>query len=216
MPRIALVDDHQILRQGLRVLLERQPDFRVVGEAANGRDAVQLVRDLAPDMVIMDVAMPELNGVDATRQVIDANPTTKVLALSMHADKGIVQDILRAGAAGYLLKESAYEELVSAIRVILTGQIYMSQKITSLMMKDYMQHLDDRQARRSSLLSPREREIWQLLAEGHSNQDIADRLHLSVRTVETHRKNLLEKLGVTSVAELTKMAIREGLITLES
>ncbi|MHB9133628.1 MAG: response regulator [Armatimonadota bacterium] len=215
MLRIALVDDHQILRQGLRVLLERQPDFRVAGEAANGREAVQLVRELAPDMVIMDVAMPELNGVDATRQIMSAMPTTKVIALSMHADKGIVQDILRAGASGYLLKESAYEELVSAIRVTLTGQIYMSQKIMSLMMKDYVLRLDDRQVRKSSLLSPREREIWQLLAEGHSNLDIADRLHLSVRTVETHRKNLMEKLGVSSVAELTKIAIREGLVSLD-
>ncbi|MHB9024748.1 MAG: response regulator [Armatimonadota bacterium] len=214
MLHIVLVDDHQIVRQGLRALLERQPDFRVVGEAANGRDAIRIIQQHTPEVVIMDVAMPDLNGIEATRQIHTLSPHAKIIALSMHAEKAIVQDMLRAGASGYILKESAYDELVDAIRATQHGQIFLSQQLVNLVLKDYVERLDDRTTSRLASLSPREREVWQLIAEGNNNPTIAEQLHLSVRTVETHRKNLMEKLEITSVAELTRVAIREGLITL--
>jgi len=214
--RIVLIDDHQILRQGLRTLLEQQQDYRVIGEAGDGRSAIALIDDLVPDIAIIDIAMPELNGIEATRQAIARVPHLKVIALSMYADQQFVQDILRAGAAGYLLKESAYEELVTAIRLVLAGQVYLSQKITNLVVKDYLQHLENPVPRRSELLSLREREVWQLLAEGNSSAGIAERLHLSVRTIETYRKNCMDKLEAHSFADLVKQAIREGIVPLEA
>lgn len=214
--RIILIDDHQILRQGLRALLERESDFRVIGEAQDGRTGVQIALDNAPDVVIMDIGMPELNGIDATRQIIARQANIKVIALSMHAERGVVQEMLMAGASGYLLKESAYDELVHAIRLVLADQVYLSQKIASLVVKDYLQRISQHDLRKSAQLSMREREVWQLLAEGHSSQAIADRLDISVRTVESHRQRLMEKLETKNIAEVIKLAIREGITSLDN
>ncbi len=215
MINILIVDDHQILRQGLRGLLEHEADCRVIGEAADGRTALHLIDQLAPDLVIMDVTMPDLNGIEATRQIKSRWPAVRVLALSMHADRQVIQNMLKAGASGYLLKDAAYEELVQAIHAVARGQIYVSDAITHMIVKDYVQQLHTTDTRRSALLSPREREVWQLLTEGLTSLEIAHRLFLSVRTVETHRKHLMEKLAVTCLADLVKLAIKEGVVTIE-
>lgn len=213
---IVLVDDHQIVRQGLRVLLEQQADFQVVGEAGDGLSALKMVGQLTPDIVIMDIGMPQMNGIDATRQLVAQYPEIKVIALSMHADGGFIHEILAAGAMGYLLKESAYEELVNAIRTVLTGRVYVSEKIANLIVDRYIHRLQHERESKSAALSSREREVWVLLANGYSSHRIADELHLSVRTVETYRKNVMDKLEVHSVADLTKLALREGVITLDA
>lgn len=215
MLKIVLVDDHRIVRQGLRSLLEKQVDFRVVGEADNGRSALRTITELTPDLVIMDIGMPEMNGIDATRHVLSSLPETKIIVLSMHAEQQFVQDVMKAGAMGYLLKDSAYEELVTAIRSILAGEFYMSQKIANMVMRDYVRHLSDDNQSRSATLSTREREIWKLLAEGLTSAAIATELHISVRTVETHRQNIMEKLQLKSLADLIKLAIREGVVSLD-
>ncbi|HEX2949655.1 MAG TPA: response regulator transcription factor [Armatimonadota bacterium] len=215
MLKIVLVDDHRIVRQGLRSLLEKQVDFRVVGEADNGRSALSTITELTPDLVIMDIGMPEMNGIDATRHVLSSLPETKIIVLSMHAEQQFVQDVMKAGAMGYLLKDSAYEELVTAIRSILAGEFYMSQKIANMVMRDYVRHLSDDNQSRSATLSTREREIWKLLAEGLTSTAIATELHISVRTVETHRQNIMEKLQLKSLADLIKLAIREGVVSLD-
>lgn len=214
--KILVADDHQLVREGLRSLLENEPDLEVAGEAETGRKAVQLVRSLKPDLIIMDVSMPDLNGIEATRHIISECPEAKVLALSMHSDRRFVADILKAGASGYLLKDCAFEELVSAIRAVVIGQTYMSPGITGPVIQDYLRRLSDPDHSAASLLTPREREVLQLLAEGQTTKQMAGRLNVSVKTVETHRRRLMEKLRIFSVAELTKYAIREGLTSLEA
>jgi DNA-binding NarL/FixJ family response regulator len=214
--KILIADDHQIVRQGLRTLLEKEPDLEVVAEADDGRATVRLVRDLAPDVVIMDVAMPDLNGIEATRQIITEFPKIKVIALSMYADRRFVVNMLKAGASGYLLKECAFEELVRAIRLVLNHKTYLSPGVTDIVVKDYMQGAPPAEASVFSVLTPREREVLQLMAEGKSTTQIADNLHVSVKTIETHRQQVMHKLNIHSVAELTKYAIREGLTTLEA
>ncbi len=212
--RVLLADDHRILREGLRALLEREPDLAVVGAAENGREAVRLARELAPDVAVLDVAMPDLNGIDAARQILAENPGVKVIALSMHADKRFVAEMLRVGASGYLVKDCASDALAAAIRAVMAGQVYLGPAVAGVVVQDYVNKLSAAQRQDPPVLSGREREVVQLLAEGRSTREVAERLHVSVKTVETHRVNVMKKLGLTSLAELTKYAIREGLTAL--
>jgi DNA-binding NarL/FixJ family response regulator len=212
--RIMIADDHEIVRNGLRSLIEKELDMEVIAEAGNGRNAVRIALELAPDVVIMDIAMPELNGIEAARQIITALPRIKVIALSMHADKRYVMEMLKAGASGYILKDSAFEELACAIRTTLKNRTYLSPSITETVIGDYVQLALAANGTAFSLLSAREREVLQLLAEGSSTVQIAERLGISVKTVETYRQHIIEKLDIRSIAELTKYAIREGLTSL--
>ena len=214
MIRIVLADDHTILRSGLRAVLERHADLQVVGEAADGRQAVQSVEQLHPDVIVMDVAMPILNGIEAARQIAAKHPEIAIVVLSMHADEGYVLRALKAGARGYLLKDSAEGDLIAAIRAVREGKAFFSPAISRMLVDDYMRQLQQRGVDDSyELLTTREREILQLLAEGRSNKDIARMLDLSLYTVETHRSNLLSKLNLHSVPELILYAIRKGVIS---
>jgi DNA-binding NarL/FixJ family response regulator len=214
--KVLIADDHQIVRQGLRTLLEREPDLKVVAQSEDGRSTVRLARELAPEVIIMDVAMPDLNGIEATRQIVTERPQVKVIALSMYADRRFVVNMLKAGASGYLLKDCAYEELVRAIRVVLAHKTYLSPGVTDIVVRDYVQGgPPDQGASVFSLLSPREREVLQLMSEGKSTNQIADSLHVSVKTIETHRQQVMHKLNIHNVAGLTKYAIREGLTSVE-
>jgi len=212
---IVIADDHQIMREGLRSLLEKQANLAIIGEASNGRECVELARKLKPDLVLMDIAMPDLNGIEATRQVRQEAPGVKVLALSMHSDRRFASGMLAAGASGYLLKDSAFQELSQAIATVLEGRIYLSPDITGVLMEDYVQRLTE-EPTPFSVLRPREREVLQAMAEGQSTREIAEALHVSVKTVETHRQNIMNTLDIHSVAELTKYAVREGLTSLDS
>ena len=212
---IILVDDHKILRQGLRTLLAREPDMEVVAEADDGRDAVRLARELSPQVMIMDVGMPDLNGIEATRQVLQESPGTKVVALSMHSDRRFVINMIKAGASGYLLKDSAFEELAIAIRTVMARKTYLSQEIAHVLVQDYVQGGTRDEASAFSVLSAREREVLQLMAEGKTNRQIAEALHVSPKTVDTHRQQIMNKLNIHNIVELTKYAIREGLSSLE-
>jgi DNA-binding NarL/FixJ family response regulator len=210
MPETILIaDDHRLLREGLRALLERE-GFQVVAEADNGRSAVKLAKQLQPDIVITDIAMPDLNGVEATRQICAEAPRSKVLALSMHTESRFVLGILEAGASGYLLKDSAFEELAGAIKAILKDQIYLSPAIAGVVLSQSLSRLGSKRRSQQIELSKREREVLQLIAEGKSTKEIAATLYVSVKTVETHRKQIMDKLDIHSIAELTKYAIREG------
>ncbi len=213
--KILLVDDHKMLREGLRLLIEKLGRMTIVGEADNGISAVGLARDLKPDLVLMDFALPDLNGVEATRRILAEVPGVKVIALSMHADKRYVRHMFAAGARGYVLKGSAFEEVAAAIKTVAAGRIYISPKITDQVLAEYVQQLAHPSAGEESPLSGREREVLQLLAEGKSSRKIAERLHVSVTTVDTHRKHIMDKLGFRSIAELTKYAVREGLTSLD-
>ena len=212
--RIVVADDHRIIREGLRALIGGLKGAEVIAEAGDGRSAVRLARELRPDLMIMDIGMSELNGVDATRQIRAEAPQVKVIALSMHADVRFVSEMLKAGACGYLLKDSAFEELAHAIKTVAGGKTYLSPGITGAVIKDYVGHLGEARPEGAVALTPREREVLQLVAEGHSTKEIAARLHVSLKTVDTHRQQIMNKLGVRSVAELTKHAIREGLTEL--
>jgi two-component system response regulator NreC len=212
--RIILAEDHRITREGLVNLLKERPDMEVVGEAENGREAVRLARELSPDLVIMDVTMPDLNGIDATRIITSGSNKTKVIALSMYSDKQFVQGMIQAGASGYLLKDCAFEELVSAIQAVIHGDTYLSPGIAGIVVQDYLNKLTTDRSSADTVLTNREREVLQLIAEGNSTKEIAARLSVSVKTVETHRRQIMEKLGIFSIAELTKYAIREGLTSL--
>lgn len=214
--KILLADDHKITRDGLKALLENQPHMRVVGEAENGRLAVRLALELAPDVVVMDINMPELNGIEATRQILADLPDTRIIALSMYSDKRYVVGMLKAGVSGYLLKNCAFDELVTAISQVMKNQNYMSQKIAGTVMKDYASILESSDSSPASQLTVREREVLQLIAEGMKTRDIAERIHVSVKTVETHRQQIMRKLNAKSVAELTKIALREGLTSLDT
>jgi DNA-binding NarL/FixJ family response regulator len=213
--RILLVDDHKITRQGLRSLLEKEDDMKVIEEAEDGRTAVRLVRELKPDLVIMDVSMPDMNGMEATRQIIAESPAVKVVALSMHSDTLFATEMLKSGASGYLLKDCAFEELTRAIRSVMDGKTYLSPTISSVVVEDYLHRLSKTDFSNADVLTNREREVLQLLAEGKSTKQIALKLHISVKTVETHRRQIMEKLDIHSVAELTKYAIRKGFTSLE-
>ena len=212
--RILIADDHKIFREGLRTLLSNQRGVKVVGEADNGRSTVSMAAELRPDVVIMDVAMPELNGIDATRQISSLCEGTKVLALSMHADSRFVTRMLTAGAHGYLLKDCAFEELTLAIQTVLSDDVYLSPGVAGVVVRA-MQSRTTELGTKAPELTPREREVLQLVAEGRTTREIAARLHVSVKTIETHRKQIMDKLELRSVAELTKYAVREGLTSLD-
>jgi len=213
--KIILADDHSIMREGLRALLEKQPDIEVLAEAENGRTAVELSRDLKPDVVIIDIAMPDLNGIEATRRITTESPGVKVIALSMHSDRKFVREMLNAGASGYMLKDSAFEELDKALRTVINNQTYLSLGIADTVVKDYLGNLVTNESATSIALTNKEREVLQLFAEGKTTKQIASLLFVSIKTIETHRKQIMDKLGLNSIAELTKYAIREGLTSLE-
>jgi DNA-binding NarL/FixJ family response regulator len=213
--RIILADDHKIVRDGLRALLANQPGMMVIAEADNGRETVRLARDLSPDLVIMDIGMPDLNGVDATRQITSEMPDVKIIALSMHSDRRFVVQMFRAGASGYLLKDCAFEELARAVSAVLKKQTYLSPAVAGPVMEDYIHHLSTAVSAEFSVLSPREREVLQLLAEGKTTKETAALLCVSVKTVETHRQQIMSKLNIHTIAELIKYAIREGLTSLD-
>jgi DNA-binding NarL/FixJ family response regulator len=214
--RILLADDHAIIRQGLCALLEKQPDIEVVGAAEDGRKALELVRVLVPDIVIMDISMPNLNGIDATRKIISEMGDVKVIALSIHSSRRFVTEMLKAGASGYILKECLFDELIEAIRTVSSGGVYLSPKITGVVVDDYVKRMSTDYQPEAPALTEREREVLQLLAEGRSTKQIALQLHVSAKTIESNRRNIMDKLGIHSVAELTKYAVREGLTPLES
>jgi two-component system response regulator NreC len=206
--RILLADDHILVRQGFKLILSGQPDMEITGEAANGREAVEQAEKLQPDIVIMDVTMPELNGIEATRRITAAAPRSRVLALSMHKDAVYVREILRAGARGYLLKDSADADLIAAVRAVAKGEGYLSPAISDAVLTDYRKHVTDP----LDLLTTREREVLQMIAEGKTNKEIATTLNLSVYTVEAHRGRVMEKLNLHSTGELVRFALRSGLI----
>ena len=213
--KVLLADDHGIIRQGLRSLLEKQSDIEVVGEAEDGRKAVALVQKLAPDIVIMDITMPNLNGVDATHQIAAHSPNVKIIALSIHSNKRFVADMLKAGASGYILKECLFDELVLSIRTVVGGNIYLSPRITDVIVDDYVGRLSKPHRPQQPVLTEREHQILRMVAEGKSIKEIALALHLSVKTVELNRRQIMQKLNSHTIADLTKYAIREGLISLE-
>lgn len=214
MTRIILADDHAVMRTGLRLVLERQSDFQVVGEASDGREAVAMTQKLTPDILVMDIGMPNLNGIEAARQVAAQTPQTAVVILSMHSDESYVLRALKAGAKAYLLKESAESDLINAIRAVYSGKAYFSPAVSRMLVEDCVRQLQDREIEDSyELLTTREREVLQLIAEGKSNKEIASILNLSLYTVETHRGNLMEKLGLHTVPELILYAVRKGVIS---
>lgn len=208
MIRVLLADDHAMVRKGFRLILEAQPDMEIAGEAGNGREAVELAERLHPDIVVMDVAMPELNGIEATRRLASSSPHTRVLALSMHKDSVYVREILRAGARGYLLKDSIDTDLISAVRAVARGDGYISPGVSDAVLSDYRRHVTDP----LDLLTSREREVLQMIAESKTNKEIAVALNLSVYTVEAHRGKIMEKLNLHSTGELVRFAVRHGLI----
>jgi two-component system response regulator NreC len=214
--RVILADDHTIVRHGLSRLIQQQEDMEVIAQAGDGHSTVELTRELSPDMVIMDIGMPDLNGIDATRQIVRDFPGIKVIGLSMHSGKKFVIEMLKAGASGYLLKDCALEELVTAIKTVSAGKIYLSPLITDVVVENYVLNSKKKESSAFSLLSQREREVLQLIAEGKTTKQIGQRLHISPKTVEGHRLRLMSKLNMDSVAQLTKYAIQEGLTSLES
>jgi two-component system response regulator NreC len=214
--RILLADDHRIVHNSLKPLLDKRDDMEVIAVAENGRIAVTLAQDLRPDVVIIDITMPDLNGIEATHQIIAQCPKTKVIALSMHTDRRYVTGALQAGASGYLTKSCSFDELVSAIQIVAANKKYLSPEISGIVIEESMSSSPTSDSLVSSILTMREREVLQLLAEGKTVKQTADHLYLSIKTVHTHRQKIMEKLDIHSIAELTKFAIREGLISLES
>lgn len=211
--RVLLADDHGVVRKGLRFLLERQPDIEIAGEASDGREAVRLAETVDPDIVIMDIAMPMLNGIDATAQIVKRNPRAGVIILSMHSDEDYLLSALNAGAKGYLLKESAEADLVRAIQAVSKGSPFFSPEIAKTMLEDYMRFLQQRNLQDSyDLLTDREKEVLQLLAEGKSNKEAAAILDLSIYTVDTHRTHLMQKLNLHNTAEIVLYAVRKKII----
>ncbi len=208
--RIGIADDHRLFRHGLRSLLEKQQDFKVVFEAENGREALDFIRKHRPDQVILDISMPDLNGIETARKIKRDYPETAILILSMHADRRFVLEAIEAGASGYTLKDSAFEEVAEAIRAISRGNIFLSQNVLHF----FSNGIESLNTKKKGLLTPREREVLQLVAEGLTTIETAERLCVSVKTIETHRKHLMEKLKLHSIAELTKYAVREGLTEL--
>jgi two-component system, NarL family, response regulator NreC len=212
--RILLVDDHTVLRDGLRALLEKQADMAVVGEAADGRDSVRLAEEQSPDVVIMDIAMPNMNGIEATRRILAANPRIGVVILSMHQDESYVLRSLKAGAKGYLLKDSLRSDVIDAIRAVYQGRSFLTRKVGRILQEDYIRQLEQRGLDDSyDLLTDREREVLQLVAEGRTNKEVAAMLNVSITTVETHRTHILQKLDLHSIPELILYAVRKGIIS---
>jgi len=209
--KVLIVDDHRITREGIRSMLEREPDMKVLGEAEDGRSATRMARELGPDLIVMDVCMPDMNGILATSVILAEFPKIKVLALSMLADTRVVHNMLRAGASGYLIKDCSFTELVRAIRMVIANKTYLSPGIMDVVVKDYVRPPAYSDSTSSSNLTIRESEVLQLVAEGHSTSQIAKSLYLSVKTIETHRQKIFSKINTKGIAGLTKYAIREGL-----
>ena len=212
---VLLADDHRIFRDGLRPLLAAQPDLEVVAEAEDGLEALRLARELEPTVAVLDISMPGLNGLEVTRRLAREAPAVRTVILSMHSDRRFVLEALRAGARGYLLKDAGFEELLVAIREVCEDRIHLGAAVSEQVIRDYVSLADAEEGSAFALLSAREREVLQLLAEGLATKEIADRLNLSVKTVESHRKAVMDKLEIRSIAELTKYAIREGLTPLD-
>ncbi len=213
--RVVLAEDHTIVRQGLRSILEQQPGIEVIAEAENGREAVQIAEQLKPDLVLMDFSMPELNGLEATRQIKQRVPEVKVLILTRHANQEYVKSILGAGASGYLIKKSAADELVLAIQSVYKGNSFLDPSISKMVIEGYLHPAEGETQDQGLKITPRQREVLQLIAEGHPNREIASILHISVKTVDNHRANLMGKLGLSSTADLIQYAIRQGIISLD-
>jgi two-component system response regulator NreC len=213
--RVILADDHTIVRHGLSKLLQQGEGIEVIAQADNGHSTVELTRELCPDMVIMDIGMPDLNGIEATRQIIHDFPDVKIIGLSMHSGSKFVIEMLKAGASGYLLKDCALEELTTAVKTVAAGKTYLSPSITDVVVEKYVRHSKEKESSAFSLLSQREREVLQLLAEGKTTKQIGRHLHISPKTVEGHRLRLMSKLNMDSVAKLTKYAVQEGLTSPE-
>jgi DNA-binding NarL/FixJ family response regulator len=209
--KIMLADDHKVLRHGLSQAIEAEDGMEVIGQAENGHEVVELCRKTTPDIIVMDISMPSLNGIDATRQILKEQPKVKVIALSMNSNKKMIHEMLKAGAKGYLLKDCEYSELVEAIRIVATDKTYLSPSITGGVVENYILNAEDSKGSVFAALSEREREVLQLLAEGKTTKQIARTLHVSPKTVEGHRTRIMNKLDIDSVANLTKYAIREGL-----
>lgn len=213
--KILLVDDLKITRQGLRALLDKEPDMEVVGEADEGRAALKLVRELSPNVVIMDVGMPDMNGIEASRHILNKFSNVKIIVLTIHADTMIIAKMFKSGVSAYLLKDCALEELLCAVRTVMAGKIYLGSTISSVVVDDYLRRLEKTDFSNLEILTNREREVLQLIAEGTSTKQIALKLHISAKTVETHRRQIMIKLDIHSVAELTKYAIKKGLVFLD-
>jgi DNA-binding NarL/FixJ family response regulator len=213
--RVLLADDHTIVRHGLSRAVQQEEDMEVIGQAEDGLSTVELTRQLSPDIVIMDIGMPDLNGIEATRQILRESPNVKVIALSMHSAKRFVIEMFRAGALGYLLKDCEYDELARAIRAVAEGKTYLSPSISGIVIEDVVHNVPEPKSTAFSVLTPREREVLQLMAEGNTTKQIARRLHVSPKTVEAHRLRIMNKLEIDNVAQLTKYAIQEGLTSAE-
>jgi RNA polymerase sigma factor (sigma-70 family) len=212
--RILLADDHTVVREGLRALVEKQPDMTVVGEAADGHDVLRVAEEQSPDVIIMDIAMPNMNGIEATRRILASNSHTAVVILSMHQDESYVLRSLKAGAKGYLLKDSVRGDVIDAIRAVAQGRSFLTRKVSRVLQEDYVREMERRGLEDSyDLLTDREREILQLVAEGRTNKEVALMLNISLTTVETHRTHILQKLNLHSVPELILYAVRKGIIT---
>ncbi len=214
--KVLIVDDHKIMREGLRFLLKDKASIKVVGEAENGREALSMVRDLTPDIVIMDIAMPDLNGMQATRMILNEFPDTRIIALSSHSGKEFVTGMFKAGASGYLLKDCAFDELLDAVKAVNAKHTYLSREISDVLVKEFVFNVHSDKETKQDELSSREKEVLQLIAEGKSTKIIAEQLFISVKTVESHRKKIMQKLDMFTVSELTKYAIRMGFTSLDS
>lgn len=213
--RILIADDHGIVREGLKILIENEADMEVVGEAEDGLMVTQLAKELSPDVIVMDISMPNLNGVEATHLILEENPDTRIIALSVHFDKHFVTEMLKAGASGYVLKSCLFDEVLRALRTVSRNEHYLSPKITDIVLDDYKHYMATYNKTDENRLTARERQIVQLLAEGKSAKQIASHLNISPKTADANRRQVMNKLGIFSVAELTKYAIREGLTSTE-
>jgi two-component system response regulator NreC len=213
--RILLADDHQIMREGLKVLLEKHSSVEVIAEAQNGIEALTMARQKKPDVIVMDIAMPDINGIEVTRQIKSELADIKIIALSMHSDRRFVTEILKAGASAYVLKQAAFEDLEKAIKAVMLNRIFLSADILESVVSDYVSQLSNSEYEAYRQLSDRERQVLQLLAEGNSTKETAFKLHVSVKTIESHRQNIMNKLGIRTLAGLTKFAVREGLTSLD-
>lgn len=211
---ILIVDDHTIVREGLRALIDKEPDMKVVAEAGTGMEAIQNARDFSHDVIVMDISMPDMNGIDATRQIVRERPDARILALSMEADRRFVVEVLKAGASGYLLKDVVFTELAEAIRTVAAGEPYLAPRVAEIVVKEYLQRIPLQETLTCDSLTQREREILQMIADGMNSKDIALVNGVSVKTVENQRLGIMQKLGLFSIASLTKYAIREGLTSL--